>query len=93
MMPIGENRGRKLGRCVPHKVPFVAAVSTDEEQHPIAIRFSKLERFSKAEIARWAAKHLESASMVISDGLDCFSAVSAVGCKHITIVACGARIV
>ena len=85
----GEHRGGKRGRGAPHKVPFVAAVATDEEQHPIAMRFSKLESFSKAEIARWAANHLQSSCTVISDGLDCFSAVSEVGCKHIPIVTGG----
>ena len=85
----GERRGGKRGRGAPHKVPFVAAVATDEEQHPIAMRFSKLESFSRAEIARWSAKHLVSSCTVVSDGLDCFSAVSKAGCKHIAIVTGG----
>ena len=85
----GERRGGKRGRGAPHKVPFVAAVATDEEQHPIAMRFSKLEGFSKAEIARWSGKHLVSSCTVISDGLECFSAVSKAGCKHIAIVTGG----
>lgn len=85
----GERHGGKRGRGAPHKVPFVAAVSTNEEHHPIAMRFSKLKSFSKAEIARWAHKHLESSCAVISDGLDCFTAVSEAGCKHVAIVTGG----
>ncbi len=85
----GEHHGGKRGRGAPHKVPFVAAVATDAEHHPIAMRFSKLESFSKAEIARWSTQHLQSSCTVVSDGLDCFSAVSEVGCKHIPIVTGG----
>ena len=85
----GERRGGKRGRGAPNKVPFVAAVATDEEQHPIAMRFSKLEGFSKAEIARWSTKHLVSSCTVVSDGLECFSAVKKAGCKHIAIVTGG----
>jgi len=85
----GERHGGKRGRGAPHKVPFIAAVSTNEEHHPIAMRFSKLKRFSKVEIARWADKHLESSCTVISDGLSCFDGVSEAGCKHVAIVTGG----
>ncbi|MCU7880661.1 MAG: IS1595 family transposase [Candidatus Thiodiazotropha sp. (ex Lucinoma aequizonata)] len=71
----GERHGGKGGRGAPHKVPFVAAVATNEEHHPIAMRFSKLKSFSKVEIAGWAQKHLKPSCMVVSDGLDCFAAV------------------
>lgn len=85
----GERHGGKRGRGAPHKVPFVAAVSTNEEHHPIAMRLTKLKAFSKAEIERWASKHLQSSCTVISDGLDCFSGVSKAGCKHVAIVTGG----
>ncbi len=35
----GEHHCGKRGRGAPHKVPYVAAVSTDEEEHSIAIQF------------------------------------------------------
>ena len=85
----GERHGGKRGRGAPHKVPFVAAVSTNEEHHPIAMRFSKLKHFSKAEIARWADKHLKSSCTVVSDGLSCFDGVSEAGYKHVAIVTGG----
>ena len=85
----GERHGGKRGRGAPHKVPFVAAVATNEEHHPIAMRFNKLKSFSKAEIDRWAHKHLESSCTVISDGLACFSAVTKAGCEHVSIVTGG----
>ncbi|MCU7899997.1 MAG: IS1595 family transposase [Candidatus Thiodiazotropha sp. (ex Lucinoma aequizonata)] len=87
----GERHGGKRGRGAPHKVPFVAAVATNEEHHPIAMRFSKLKSFSKAEIARWAQKHLEPSCTVVSDGIDCFAAVTKIGCNHVSIVTGGGQ--
>ena len=84
-----ERHGGKRGRGAPHKLPFVAAVATSEARHPIAMRFTQLESFSKAEIARWAQKHLQSSCMVVSDGLDCFTAVTKTGCGHLSIVTGG----
>jgi len=85
----GERHGGKRGRGAPHKIPFVAAVATNEEQHPIAMRLTQLGSFSRAEIERWADKHLESSCTVVSDGLDCFSAVTRAGCTHVPIVTGG----
>ena len=85
----GERHGGKRGRGASHKIPFVAAVATSEEHHPIAMRFSQLKGFTKAEIALWSQRHLEPSCTVISDGLACFAAVTEAGCKHIPIVTGG----
>ncbi|MCU7913038.1 MAG: IS1595 family transposase [Candidatus Thiodiazotropha sp. (ex Lucinoma aequizonata)] len=85
----GKRHGGKRGRGAPHKVPFVAVVATNQEYHSIAMRFSKLKSFSKAKIARWAQKHLELFCTVVSDGLDCFAAVTKIGCNHVSIVTGG----
>jgi hypothetical protein len=85
----GERRGGKRGRGAPGKTPFVAAVQTNEEGHPIAMRLTKLKSFSKEEIAQWAVRHLEASSLVVSDGLPCFSGVEAAGCEHEAIVTGG----
>jgi ISXO2-like transposase domain/Transposase zinc-ribbon domain len=85
----GERRGGKRGRGAPGKVPFVAAVATNDEHHPVAMRFSVLKTFSKSEIAHWAEKHLESSCKVFSDGLNCFTEVTKAGCEHIPIVTGG----
>ena len=85
----GERHGGKRGRGAPHKIPFVAAVATNEEHHPIAMRFTQLKSFSKTEIANWSLKHLDSSCTVFSDGLSCFSAVTEAGCVHIPIVTGG----
>ena len=85
----GERRGGKRGRGAPGKTPFVAAVQTNEEGHPIAMRLTKLKSFTKEEIAQWAQRHLETASLVVSDGLACFSSVQEAGCEHEAIVTGG----
>ena len=85
----GERRGDKPGRGSPNKVPFVAAVATNLEGHPIAMRMSKVEGFRKAEIAKWALKHTESQAIIVSDGLACFNAVAEVGRRHDSVITGG----
>ena len=85
----GERRGGKRGRGAAHKVPFVTAVSLNEEGHPIAINMNVVKGFRLTEISRWAHHHLESDCTVISDGLACFSAVTDAGCSHLSIVTGG----
>jgi len=85
----GERRGGKRGRGSANKVPFVAAVSLNEEGHPIAMNMNVVKGFRLTEIARWAKQHLQPNSTIISDGLPCFSAVNDAGCNHISIVTGG----
>lgn len=85
----GERRGGKRGRGSANKVPFVAAVSLNEKGHPIAMNMNVVKGFRLTEIARWARQHLSPGSMVISDGLPCFSAVQQAGCHHYSIVTGG----
>ena len=47
------------------------------------------DRAKLTEIARWAKKHLAPGSLVYSDGLACFSAVTSAKCDHYTIVTGG----
>ena len=85
----GERRGGKRGRGAPGKTPFVAAVQTNDEGHPIAMRLTKIKGFRKEEIAAWAQRHLHAASIVVSDGLSCFPGVQSAGCEHEAIVTGG----
>jgi hypothetical protein len=85
----GERRGGKRGRGSANKVPFIAAVSLNEEGHPIAMNMNVVKGFRLTEISRWAKQHLQPNCVVISDGLPCFSAVTAAGCSHISIVTGG----
>jgi transposase-like protein len=82
----GEQSGGKRGRGAPGKTPFVVAVQTNEEGHPIAMRFTQLPGFRKEAIAQWAQRHLAAGSLVVSDGLSCFGGVVEAGCEHEGIV-------
>jgi transposase-like protein len=84
-----ERRGGKRGRGAPAKTPFVAAVQTNEQGHPIAMRLTRLQGFTKQQLEGWAQRHLRSGSVVVSDGLSCFGAIQAVGCDHTAIVTGG----
>ena len=49
----GERPGGKRGRGAAGKTPFVAAVQTNGDGHPIAMRLSKLQGVRKTELAAW----------------------------------------
>jgi len=78
----GERNGGKAGRGSENKVPIVAAVSLDEDGHPIHVKVSRVKAFSFVAIADWAQSSLARGCEVISDGLACFRAVAEVGCIH-----------
>jgi len=85
----GEKHGGKRGRGASGKTPFIAAVLTNEEGHPIAMRMTKLKGFRKEEIVNWADRHIAAESHVISDRLFCFRAVKKAGSHHEAIVTGG----
>lgn len=85
----GKKHDGKRGRGATGKIPFVAAVSTNDHGHPVAIRFSQVPAFSKEAISAWARKHLDPISVVVSDGLACFAALQDVVSAHATIVTGG----
>lgn len=78
----GERSGGTVGRGSENKVPFVAAVETNDQGHPKRAVFAPVVAFNSAEIAEWACRTLSASSTVISDGFACFRAVVASGCKH-----------
>lgn len=85
----GKNRGGKRGRGASGKTPFIAAVSTTKEGHPLQMRFSQVDTFSKQEVYQWANKHLAPGSIVVSDGLRCFTGINQAGFAHQSIVTGG----
>ncbi len=85
----GKKHDGVRGRGATGKIPFVAAVSTNEEGHPLQIRFSQVDSFSKANIKSWAQKHLAPGSKIVSDGLGCFKVFEEIGFQHTTIVTGG----
>jgi hypothetical protein len=69
----GEHHGGKRGRGSPNKVPFIAALSCDEDNHPIGLRLGKVAGFRKTEVERFAKRHFDPNAIVRTDGLSCFS--------------------
>ncbi len=76
----GENPGGKAGRDSENKIPFIAAVQTNNQNNPLYVVFSKVKTFSREEITAWATRSLVSSATVVSDGLWCFKGVTDIGC-------------
>lgn len=78
----GERTGGKPGRGSENKIPFVAAVSLNDEGHPRFAKFTPVPRFTNQVISTWAQANLARGTSVLSDGLACFAAVTDAGCIH-----------
>ena len=87
----GERSGGKRGRGAPGKTPFVAAVETNEQGHPLRMKLTVVEGYRLTEIAAWAQQHLSTGTRVVSDGLACFNGVTDAGCAHQPIVTGGGK--
>ncbi len=85
----GKKRDGRRGRGATGKLPFVAAVSTNDQVHPIAMRLSQVETFSKEAIMGWASNHLCQGDKVVSDGLNCFNGFGDAGFSHRVIITGG----
>lgn len=82
-MPIwGERTGGKAGRGSENKVPFVAAVSLDENSRPLYAKLTPVIGFTQKAITAWAQDNLSPGTTVISDGLGAFTGVTEAGCLH-----------
>ena len=75
-----ENGG-KQGRSGSNKTPFVVAVET-RDGRPQRVQFHTVTSHTRAEIKRIATTSFVPGSRVVSDGLDCFKAVTEAGCTH-----------
>lgn len=49
-------------------MPFVAAVQTNEQGHPVFLRFDPVAAFSGREIAAWSERVLSAETVALSDG-------------------------
>lgn len=78
----GANPGGKAGRGSENKVPFVAAVETDDKGHPIYMVLSPVKAFTKQDIKMWADKHLGKTAQIVSDGYKCFNVLADLGLDH-----------
>ena len=84
----GEHPG-KPGRGSENKVPFVIAVQTSDEGHPLFMKATPLP-FTQEALAAWAARSLSASATVVSDGLSGFCGVqSQVVCHHRIVVGSG----
>ncbi len=86
----GECRGAR-GRASPNKVPFVAAVSTNDAGRSMFARLSPISGFTTKAVADWARLNLVPVCDVRSDGLSCFGGVIDAGGAHSFIVAAGRK--
>ena len=87
----GERTGGKVGRGSENKVPFVAAVSLTEEDRPLRVRLTSVTGFTSEAVAAWAKGNVAPGSVVFSDGLACFAAVTDAGCNHQPTVMAGRK--
>ena len=78
---LGGERPGKRGRGSENKAPFIAAVQMDNN-HPLLVRFDLVSGFTKDAVVDWAKKYLNKSSNVVSDGLQCFTAVTQIGAAH-----------
>jgi hypothetical protein len=78
----GGKRPGKGGRGASGKTPLVAAIEVDAKGHPRRMRLSVVGAFREREIGRWSKVHLSARTLVHSDGLSCFTAVSKAHCTH-----------
>jgi hypothetical protein len=82
----GKKRDGKRGRGASGRTPLVAALSLSPEGHPVFLKLNQVNGFTKEEICAWRAKSIRPGSLVVSDGLSCFSGVTQALCTHEAIV-------
>lgn len=78
----GELVGGKAGRGSENKIPFIAAVQTNNSGNPIYAAFHQVKSFCLDEVRSWANTSLTPGTVVVSDGFNCFPAVADAGCFH-----------
>ena len=93
MMPIlaANTAGGEAGRGSENKVPFVAALSLDDEGHPLRIKLTPVSGFTNRTIADWAKTNLTPGCAVFSDSLACFATVTEAGYQHQAIIVGGRK--
>ncbi|MBA4178759.1 MAG: hypothetical protein C0505_19715 [Leptothrix sp. (in: Bacteria)] len=74
----GEARGGKAGCGSPNKGRFLAAVQTTASGQPVLMCLSQ-RPFTKESIQAFAEKSLAAPATLVSDGLDCFTALRGAG--------------
>ncbi|WP_018404384.1 IS1595 family transposase, partial [Marinobacter gelidimuriae] len=88
---LGGERSGKPGRGAEHKFPFVAAVQTNSEGHPMRVQLRRVSGFTLAEVRRYSQQAIAPGSHVVSDGLNCFRAFDTATCVHERHITGGGR--
>lgn len=88
---LGGERSGKPGRGAEHKFPFVAAVQTNGEGHPMRVQLRRVSGFTLTEVRRYAQQAIAPGSHVVSDGLNCFRAFDTATCVHERHITGGGR--
>lgn len=70
-------------------MPFVAALTLDDEGHPLCVKLTAFSDFTNRAIDDWAKTNLTPCFSVLSDGLACFATVIEAGCQHQAIIVGG----
>ncbi len=81
---LGGQHPGKRGRGSENKQPFIAAVETDSENHPLYMKFEVVDAFTKKEVKAWAERSISKESYVFTDGLNCFNGLDEANFKHVT---------
>lgn len=87
----GELPGGKPGRGSENKRPFVIAVETNDDGHPLYTAIDPIPGFSKAALGQWAQGWLRASCDVFSDGLSAFASVIDQGHAHTVIETAGGK--
>jgi transposase-like protein len=77
----GKSKGGKRGRGSENKQPFIAAVSTDENKHPLQIKLDPIDSFTLKNVKIWTKNHIAEGSHIVTDALNCFAGVEET-CTH-----------
>jgi ribosomal protein L37AE/L43A len=73
------------GRGSENKIPFVIAVQTSDQGHPLLIKLSPTP-FTKAALAAWSEAALDADAYVLSDGLGGFRGITGTVTYHHRII-------
>jgi hypothetical protein len=72
----GRNKGGKRGRGSENKLPFFAAVQTNEENNPIVMKLRVTKGFTSHEAKKFSDRYLKGGCHLVTDGLPCFNSMA-----------------
>jgi hypothetical protein len=78
----GERIGGIAGWGLENKVPFIGAVSFNDQGRPLRAQLTPLSGFTRTAVAARAGANLAPTGTVTSDGLASFACITDIGCTH-----------